>query len=159
MPKSPEEKNYKILAVNRRARHDYFIESELECGLLLEGSEVKSLRTAQCNIAESYASVEYQELWLINSYIAPYEKARHFRHEERRKRKLLVSKRELAKLWSNTKREGKTLVPLVLYFNHKGIAKLKIGVAKGKKLVDKRQTQQKRDWKRNQQRLLKQSNK
>lgn len=158
MPKTPEEKNYKILAVNRRARHDYFIEDELECGILLSGSEVKSLRTAQCNIAESYASVELQELWLINSYIAPYGKAGHFRHEERRKRKLLVSKRELTKLWSNTKREGKTLVPLVLYFNHKGLAKVKIGVAKGKKLVDKRQTQQKRDWKRSQQRLLKQSN-
>ncbi len=158
MPKTPEEKNYKILAVNRRARHDYFIEDELECGILLSGSEVKSLRTAQCNIAESYASVELQELWLINSYIAPYGKTGHFRHEERRKRKLLVSKRELTKLWSNTKREGKTLVPLVLYFNHKGLAKVKIGVAKGKKLVDKRQTQQKRDWKRSQQRLLKQSN-
>ncbi|MYE37708.1 MAG: SsrA-binding protein SmpB [Rhodobacteraceae bacterium] len=159
MSKSPEEKNYKILAVNRRARHDYFIESELECGILLHGSEVKSLRTAQCNIAESYASVENQELWLINSYIAPYEKSRYFRHEERRNRKLLVSKKELAKLWSNTKREGKTLVPLVLYFNHKGLAKVKIGIAKGKKLVDKRQTEQKRDWKRNQQRLLKKSSK
>ncbi len=155
MTKSSDDKNYTVIAVNRRARHDYHVESELECGIALYGTEVKSLRNSQGNIAESYASVENQELWLINSSIAPYDKAGYSHHDERRKRKLLVSKRELGKLWSQTRREGKTLVPLVLYFNHTGKIKIKIGVAKGKKMVDKRQVQQKRDWNRQQNRLLK----
>ena len=155
MAKTPEEKNYKIVAANRRARFQYYIESELECGVILYGTEVKSLRDAQGNIAESYASVENGELWLINCSIAPYARSGYTFHEERRKRKLLVSKRELGKLWSHTRREGKTLVPLVMYFNHKGKIKIKIGIAKGKKMVDKRQVQQKRDWNRQQNRLLK----
>lgn len=148
--------NYKVIADNRRARYDYAIEDDLECGIMLEGSEVKSLRTGQANIAESYAAVENGELWLINSYVAPYEQAKTFGHEERRRRKLLVSKRELAKLWQASARQGMTLVPLVLYFNHRGIAKLKIGIAKGKKTTDKRATEQKRDWQRQKQRLLRQ---
>ncbi len=148
--------NYKIIAENRRARFDYFIESDLEVGIILTGSEVKSLRTGQSNIADSYASVEGGELWLINSYIAPYKQAGIFGHEERRRRKLLVSKRELARLWQAVGREGMTLVPLVMYFNHRGIVKLKIGVAKGKKNTDKRATEAKRDWDRQKQRLLKQ---
>jgi SsrA-binding protein len=147
--------NYKIVAENRRARFDYAIESDLECGIQLMGSEVKSMRQGQANIAESYASVEDGELWLINSYIAPYDPGRIFGHEDRRKRKLLVNKRELASLWNDTQRKGMTLVPLVLYFNHRGIAKLKIGVARGKKLADKRETSAKRDWQRQKQRLLK----
>jgi SsrA-binding protein len=147
--------NYKIVAENRRARFDYGIESDLECGIQLMGSEVKSMRQGQANIAESYASVEDGELWLINSYIAPYDPGRIFGHEDRRKRKLLVNKRELASLWNDTQRKGMTLVPLVLYFNHRGIAKLKIGVARGKKLADKRETSAKRDWQRQKQRLLK----
>lgn len=151
--KSP---NYKIIAENRRARFDYFIESDLEVGIVLTGSEVKSLRTGQSNIADSYASVEDGALWLINSYIAPYAQAGVFGHEERRRRKLLVSRRELSRLWQATRREGMTLVPLVMYFNHRGIVKLKIGVAKGKKLADKRATEAKRDWNRQKQRLLKQ---
>lgn len=150
---TPEEKNYKVIAENRRARYDYAIEDDIECGIVLTGSEVKSLRTGQSNIAESYASVDNGELWLTNSYIAPYEQAM-FPHEERRKRKLLVSKRELSKLWQATGREGMTLVPLVLYFNHKGRIKIKLGIAKGKKNVDKRQTEAKRDWGRQKQRLL-----
>jgi len=148
--------NYKIIAENRRARFDYFIESDLEVGIVLTGSEVKSLRTGQSNIADSYASVEGGELWLINSYIAAYKEAGVFGHEERQRRKLLVSKRELARLWQAVGREGMTLVPLVMYFNHKGRVKLKIGVAKGKKVADKRQTEAKRDWNRQKQRLLKQ---
>lgn len=150
---TPEEKNYKVIAENRRARYDYAIEDDIECGLVLSGSEVKSLRTGQSNIAESYASVEEGELWLTNSYIAPYEQAM-FPHEERRKRKLMVSKRELSRLWQATGRQGMTLVPLVMYFNHKGRVKIKLGIAKGKKNHDKRATEAKRDWGRQKQRLL-----
>lgn len=147
--------NYKVVAENRRARYDYAIESDLECGVQLMGSEVKSLRTGQANIAESYASVEDGELWLINGYIAPYDPGRTFGHEDRRRRKLLVRTKELSRLWNATRREGMTLVPLVLYFNHRGIAKIKIGVAKGKKVADKRETSAKRDWQRQKARLLK----
>jgi SsrA-binding protein len=155
MAKPKDNPNYKVVAENRRARFDYAIESDLECGIMLMGSEVKSLREGQANIAESYASVEQGELWLINSYIAPYDPGRTFGHEDRRRRKLLVKAKELSQLWNATQREGMTLVPLVLYFNHRGIAKIKIGVAKGKKLVDKRETEKKRDWARDKARLLK----
>ncbi len=154
MAKKPD-LNYKVIAENRRARHDYAIEEDLECGIMLMGSEVKSLRSARANIAESYASVENGELWLINGYIAPYAPARTWGHDERRKRKLLVNNRELAKLWSATRREGMTLIPLVMYFNHRGLVKLKIGIAKGKKLADKRATDAKRDWDKQKRRLLK----
>lgn len=156
MAKTDENKNYKVIAENRRARFDYFIESDLEVGIVLTGSEVKSLRTGQSNIAESYASVEGGELWLINGYIAALPHAGVFGHEERRRRKLLVSRKELARLWQAIGREGMTLVPLVMYFNHKGRVKLKIGIAKGKKVADKRETSAKRDWNRQKQRLLKQ---
>ncbi|HIC64984.1 MAG: SsrA-binding protein SmpB [Paracoccus sp. (in: a-proteobacteria)] len=156
MAKEPENKNYKVIAENRRARFDYFIESDLEAGIVLTGSEVKSLRTGQSNIAESYASIEDGELWLINGHIAALSNAGVFGHEERRKRKLLVSRRELSRLWQSVGREGMTLVPLVMYFNHRGLVKLKIGVAKGKKIADKRETSAKRDWNRQKQRLLKQ---
>ncbi|MFW2541068.1 SsrA-binding protein SmpB [Primorskyibacter sp. 2E107] len=147
--------NYKVIAENRRARFDYAIEDDIECGIVLMGSEVKSLRENTSNIAESYAAVEEGELWLVNSYIAPYERAM-FKHEERRRRKLLASRKELARMWNDTQRKGMTLVPLVMYFNHKGIVKLKIGIAKGKKNHDKRETEAKRDWSRQKQRLLKQ---
>lgn len=154
MAKKPKEKtNYKVIAENRRARHDYAIEDDLEVGIILQGSEVKSLRTGQSNIAESYASVDDGELWLTNAYIAPYEQAM-FGHPERRKRKLLANRREVARLWNATQREGMTLVPLVMYFNDKGRVKLKIGIAKGKKLHDKRASDAKRDWGRQKQRLL-----
>ena len=122
MNKNKTDPNYKIIAENRRARYDYSIEDEIECGLSLVGSEVKSLRQKSANIGECYAEVENGELWLINSYIAPYDQAKTWGHEERRRRKLLVTKRELGKLWSETQRKGMTLVPLVLYFNHRGIA-------------------------------------
>ena len=156
MAKPQQTDNYKVIAENRRARFDYAIEDDLEVGIVLEGSEVKSLRGGQSGIAESYAAVEDGELWLTNSYIAPYAQAKTFGHEERRKRKLLVSRRELSRLWNATQRQGMTLVPLVMYFNHKGLVKLKIGIAKGKKLADKRDTSAKRDWGRQKQRLLKQ---
>ena len=138
--------NSKLIAENRRARFDYYIESDLEAGIMLFGSEVKSLRQGGSNIAESYASVEGGELWLINSYVAPYLQAKLFPHEERRRRKLLVNKKELSRLHSAVGREGMTLVPLRLYFNEKGMVKLKLGVAKGKKQGDKRETSAKRDW-------------
>jgi len=148
-------KNYKVIAENRRARFDYAIEDDIECGIVLMGSEVKSLRTGQSNIAESYASVEEGELWLTNAYIARYEPARQFGHEERRRRKLLVKRKELSRLWNATSREGMTIVPLVMYFDDKGRVKLKIAIAKGKKLHDKRATEATRDWDRQKRRLLK----
>ncbi len=154
MAKQKTDPNYKVIAENRRARYDYAIDDDIECGVMLQGSEVKSLRQNSANIAESYATVDDGELWLVNSYIAPYEQAKTWGHEERRRRKLLVSRKELAYLWTATQRKGMTLVPLVLYFNHKGLAKLKIGIAKGKKNVDKRATEAKRDWGRQKQRLL-----
>ncbi len=144
----------KIVAENRKARHSYFIEDDLEAGIMLEGSEVKSLRQGGANIAESYASVEGGELWLINAYIAPFKQAKTFGHEERRRRKLLVNARELAKLAQGVQREGMTIVPLELYFNEKGRAKLKLGVAKGKKMADKRESEKARDWARDKARLM-----
>ena len=154
MPSKVNKSGNKALSENRKARYNYFIETEIECGLLLIGSEVKVLRVGGVNISESYASVEDNELWLINSHFPSYTMARNFGHEERRKRKLLVKKRELAKLWQSTGRDGMTLVPLKLYFNESGIAKLLLGVAKGKKLVDKRDTEKKRDWNKQKARLL-----
>ena len=146
----------RVAAENRTARYNYFIESNLEAGIMLEGSEVKSLREGKANIAESYATVEEAELWLINSYIPPFSHAKSaaFSHDPRRRRKLLVHKRELAKLNQAIGREGMTLVPLKLYFNDKGIAKLDIGIAKGKKQADKRETDKKRDWAREKARLM-----
>lgn len=155
MAKQKADPNYKVIAENRRARFDYAIEEDIECGIVLQGSEVKSLRKGGANVAESYATVDDGELWLVNSYIAPYEQAKTFGHEERRRRKLLVSRKQLAHLWNATQRKGMTLVPLVIYFNHRGMAKMKIGIAKGKKNHDKRETSAKRDWNRQKQRLLK----
>lgn len=149
--------NSKLIAENRRARFDYHIEEDLEAGIVLYGSEVKSLRQGGSNIAESYASVEGGELWLINSYIAPYLQAKTWGHDERRRRKLLVSRKELARLWNAVGREGMTIVPMKMYFNDKGIVKLKLGIAKGKKLADKRETSAKRDWERDKARLMKQN--
>jgi SsrA-binding protein len=151
--KAPTPRN-RIVAENRRARHNYFIEDDLEAGIMLEGSEVKSLRNGKANIAESYATVEGGELWLINGYIPAYAQARTFGHDERRRRKLLVNKRELSKLWQGIGREGMTLVPLQIYFNEKGRAKLLLGIAKGKKMADKRETEKKRDWAREKARVL-----
>ncbi|MGB7317955.1 MAG: SsrA-binding protein SmpB [Planktotalea sp.] len=157
MAKPKENPNYKVIAENRRARYDYAIEDDIECGIILQGSEVKSLRVNSANVAESYAEVKDGELWLVNSYIAPYEPARTWGHEERRRRKLLASKKQLARMWSDTQRKGMTLVPLVLYFNHKGFVKLKLGIAKGKQNHDKRASDAKRDWGRQKQRLLRHS--
>lgn len=153
--KKPKPVN-RTAAENRRARYDYFIEDTIETGIVLEGSEVKALREGTANITESYASVEGAELWLINAYIPPFSHSKNeaFSHEERRKRKLLVHKRELARLWQATGRQGMTLVPIRLYFNEVGRAKLEIGLAKGKKAPDKRAVEAKRDWQRDKARLM-----
>jgi len=145
----------KVVAENRKARHEYFITESYEAGLQLTGTEVKSLRRGQANIAESYASAEHGGLWLINSYIPEYQGAgRFFQHEPRRRRKLLLHAREIHKLAIAVERQGMTMVPLELYFNARGIAKLKIAVAQGKKLHDKRDDAKKRDWNREKARLM-----
>ncbi|MEO1292450.1 MAG: SsrA-binding protein SmpB [Pseudomonadota bacterium] len=146
----------KIVAENRKARHNYAIEDVVEAGLILVGTEVKALREGQANIAESYASVEADgAIWLINSYIPQYEKEKRFSHDERRPRKLLLHQREIARLSQGVAREGMTMVPLKMYFNEKGIAKLELGLAKGKKLHDKRESDRQKDWNREKQRLMK----
>ena len=147
-------KNQKLIADNKKARYNYFIEEEIECGIVLEGSEVKSMRNGRVSILESYANIEQQQLWLINCHVPNYKNAKTFNHVERRRKKLLVKKRELLKLIKNKGREGMTLVPLKLYFNEAGIAKILIGVGKGKKNVDKRETEKKRDWNIQKGRLL-----
>lgn len=144
----------KIIADNRKARYAYAIDDTLEAGLMLTGSEVKSLRGGKATIAESYAFAKDGELFLVNSYIPEYSQASRFNHEPKRMRKLLVHKREANKLSSATQREGMTLIPLKLYFNPKGIAKIELGIAKGKKLHDKRETEKKRDWQRDKARLM-----
>src|SRR6201994_2652487 len=138
----------RLIAENRRARYEYAIGETLEAGIMLVGSEVKSLRTGKTTIGESYAHAKDGALWLVNSYIPEYTKASRFNHEPKRTRKLLVHKREANKLAAAIQREGMTLIPLKLYFNAKGRAKIELGIAKGKKLHDKRETEKKRDWAR-----------
>jgi len=151
----PNEDGRKVVAENRKARHEYMIDDVYEAGIMLTGTEVKSLRKGQSNIAESYASWETGGLFLINSYIPEYQQAgRFFQHEPRRKRKLLMHSRELVKLTQAVERKGMTLVPLQIYFNAKGIAKLKLALAEGKKLHDKRASDKERDWNREKSRLL-----
>jgi len=144
----------KLLAENRKARYNYEIINTLEAGLVLQGTEVKSLRTSHANIAESYASFENGELWLINSYIPEYGQGNRFNHEPRRLRKLLVNSKEMARLFNAVSRDGMAIVPLRLYFNARGLAKLEIALARGKKMHDKRETEKKRDWNREKARLL-----
>ncbi len=153
-PRKKSDPNNKTVAENRKARYNYAVEDTLECGIMLVGSEVKAMRAGGVNIAESYANIEDGELWLINSHVPKYDQAKTFQHEERRKRKLLVSKRELGNLWKNIGRQGMALVPLKIYFNDKGRAKLLLGIAKGKKAQDKRATEKKRDWQKQQGRIL-----
>lgn len=146
------------MAENRRASFDYFKEKEFEVGLILTGSEVKSLRQGGTNIAESYICVEGGELWLVNAYIAPSASAKTFGHEPRRRRKLLAGKREIAGMARAQDRDGMTLIPVELYANEKGMMKLSMWTAKGKKKADKRETSAKRDWGRAKQRILKETN-
>ena len=144
----------RVVAENRKARFNYEIMDTFEAGLVLTGTEVKSLREGKANIAESYATEEGGEIWLINSYLPEYLHANRFNHEPRRRRKLLLNKREVRRLIGAVQREGMSLVPLKIYFNERGRAKLEIALAKGKKLHDKRETEKKRDWERQKARLL-----
>ena len=155
MAAKPESKS-KIVADNRKARFHYAIGETFEAGVALTGSEVKSLRTGKANIAESYASTRDGELWLLNSNISEYKQAGRYNHEPKRPRKLLLHKRQINKLIGAVEREGMTVVPLKLYFNDKGRAKIEIALAKGKKLHDKRDTEKQRDWQREKGRLMRQ---
>lgn len=142
------------VADNRKARFNYHIEDTYEAGIVLVGSEVKSLRSGKVNIGDSYAGEQGGELWLFNADIPEYDKAHQFNHERRRPRKLLLSRRQIDKLLGAIQREGMTVVPLKLYFNPRGRAKIEIALAKGKKLHDKRETEKKRDWQRDRARLM-----
>jgi len=144
----------KVIADNRKARFAYAISDTLEAGIALVGSEVKSLRSGKSTISESYAHAKDGELFLVNAYIPEYTQASRFNHEPKRTRKLLVHKREAAKLAAAIQREGMTLIPLRLYFNPKGIAKIELGLARGKKLHDKRESEKARDWARDKARLM-----
>jgi SsrA-binding protein len=151
---APKRESGKLVAENRKARFNYEIEEKLEAGIALKGSEVKSLRAGKANIAESYATEQRGELYLINAHIAEYAGAARDGHAPTRPRKLLLHGREIARLIGAVHREGMTLVPLRLYFNARGIAKVQLGLAKGKKLHDKRDTMKKRDWERQKGRLM-----
>ena len=153
MAKKPETKT-KLIADNRKARFNYAIGETFEAGIALTGSEVKSMRSGKTSIAESYAASRDGELWLVNSNIAEYRQAGRFNHEPKRPRKLLLHKRQINKLIGAVEREGMTVVPLKMYFNDKGRAKVELALAKGKKLHDKRETEKNRDWGRERGRLL-----
>ena len=153
-PLSPPFDKQKVVAENRRARFDYFVEDRIEAGIALTGTEVKALRQGEGSIAESYATVDGDEIWLINSHIPEYSHGNRLNHQPRRQRKLLLSRREIGKLQGAVTRQGLTLVPLSIYFNGRGKAKVELALARGKKAHDKRETIKERDWKREQQRLL-----
>lgn len=144
----------RVAADNRRARHDYFIDDHFEAGLMLQGTEVKSLRTGKANLSDAYAGEQRGELFLFNAYIPEYSGGNRFNHEPRRARKLLLHKREIDKLLSHVKRGGMTLIPLSIYFNEKGRAKVDLALARGKKHHDKRASEKERDWKREQGRIM-----
>ncbi len=151
-PKTPDPR--RMIAKNRRARHDYTITDTVEAGIMLLGSEVKSLRAGHASIQEAHAGETDGDLFLINAQINEYTHANQMNHEPKRPRKLLLKKRELAKLLGAISRKGITLIPLSLYFNKKGIAKLELGLAVGKNKADKRDSDKKRDWKREQGRIM-----
>ena len=142
------------VAVNRKARHDYFIDETVEAGIVLTGSEVKSLRAGKGNINEAYAGARDGEIFLLNAHISEYNQARGGGHEPLRPRKLLLKKREVAKLLGAVQREGMTLVPLKIYFNDRGIAKAELGLGKGRKAHDRRDRIKERDWERQKSRLM-----
>jgi SsrA-binding protein len=145
-------------ALNRRARHDYLIEDKLEAGLVLHGTEVKSLRQGGASIAEAYADVQSGELFLVNANIPEYKASARFNHQPRRPRKLLLHRKQVDRLLGAVRREGVTIVPLALYFNERGRAKVELGLARGKRKADRRQAERDRDWQRNKARLLRSRN-
>lgn len=140
---------------NKKASHNFFFTQELEVGVALMGTEIKSIRAGKINFKDSYARIEKNEVWLYNLHISPYDKADHFNHEPERKRKLLLNKREIKKLVSKVEEKGLTLVPKDLYINEKGLVKITLAVAKGKRLYDKRETLQKKDAMRDMERKMK----
>jgi SsrA-binding protein len=144
----------KVIARNRRASHDYFLDERFEAGLVLQGTEVKSLREGRANINEAYASEQGGELYLVNATIPEYRAGNIFNHEPRRPRKLLLHRREIGKLIGAMRRAGETVVPLALYFNPRGIAKIELALARGKKVYDKRASIKERDWQREKERLI-----
>jgi SsrA-binding protein len=151
---APKPDRGKLVAENRKARFNYEIGDTLEAGIALSGSEVKSLRSGKANIGDAYASDEGGELYLLNAHIAEYSQAGRANHEPTRPRKLLLHRKEIGKLAGAIQRDGMTVVPLKLYFNQRGIAKVLLGLAKGKKLHDKRDTEKRRDWDRQKGRLM-----
>jgi SsrA-binding protein len=153
-PKPATFDKVKTVAENRRARFDYFIEETFEAGIALSGTEVKALRAGEGSIAESYAAVHDGEAWLVNANIPEFSHGNRFNHEPKRPRKLLLHQREIEKMLGAVERKGMTLVPLSVYFNGKGRAKVELALAKGKQVHDKRQTVKDRDWKRDKARLL-----
>ncbi|WP_136162504.1 SsrA-binding protein SmpB [Sphingomonas flavalba] len=153
-PKPAAFEKIKTVAENRRARYEYFLEEFFEAGIALTGTEVKSLRFGEGSIAESYAEVKDDQVWLINANVPEFSHGNRFNHEPKRPRKLLLHEREINKLRNAVQREGMTLIPLSIYFNPRGRAKVELALAKGKKLHDKRSTEKERDWKREQSRLL-----
>ena len=157
-PNHPAFDKTKVVAENRRARFDYYIDDTVEAGICLTGTEVKSLRFGEGSIAESYAEVKNGEVWLINSNVPEFSHGNRFNHEPRRPRKLLLNRREIARLAQGVERQGMTIVPLKLYFNARGRAKIEIALGKGKQLHDKRETEKKRDWNREKSRLLREKN-
>ena len=147
-------KTQRFAAQNRKARHDFLIEDVFEAGMVLTGSEVKTLRLGRASINEAFAAEKDGEMFLYNAYFPEYEGANRFNHQPRRARKLLLKRREIGRLMGQTQRAGMTLVPLSIYFNERGRAKIELGLARGKRKVDKRESEKERDWKREQARLL-----
>ena len=153
-PRHPSFDKKKTVAENRRARFDYHIDETVEAGIMLTGTEVKSLRFGEGSIAESYAEVRDSECWLVNSNVPEFSHGNRFNHEPKRPRKLLLHQREIDKLQGAVERKGMTLVPLSIYFNSRGRAKVELALARGKNAADKRHTIKERDWKREQQRIM-----
>ncbi len=153
-PQHPQFDKTKTVAENRRARYDYYIEDTFEAGIMLTGTEVKSLRFGEGSIAESYAEIRGGEAWLVNSNVPEFSHGNRFNHEPKRPRKLLLREREIERLHGAVERKGMTLVPLSIYFNGRGRAKVELALAKGKNAADKRHTIKERDWKREQGRIM-----
>jgi SsrA-binding protein len=153
-PRPPEFEKTKVVAENRRARYEYFLEQFFEAGIALTGTEVKSLRFGEGSIAESYAEVKGDQIWLINANVPEFSHGNRHNHEPKRPRKLLLHAREIQKMRHAVSRDGMTLIPLSVYFNGRGRAKVELALAKGKKLHDKRDTEKARDWKREQGRIM-----
>jgi SsrA-binding protein len=153
-PRPPAFEKAKVVAENRRARYEYFLDDFFEAGIALTGTEVKSLRFGEGSIAESYAEIKGDEVWLVNANVPEFSHGNRFNHEPKRPRKLLLHGREVDKLRNAVARQGMTLIPLSIYFNPRGRAKVELALARGKKVHDKRETEKARDWKREQSRLL-----